>query len=136
MAERELINDLLTRASELGARLFRINTGMGWTGEVIRGNRSGKQAVFLGPNDIVIRNARPFHAGLVKGGSDVVGITPVLITQEMVGKTVGAFTAYEAKTGKLKASTEQGKFLEMVRRLGGIAKVVRSPDDIERVPEL
>ena len=136
MAERELIETILVRASELGARLFRVNTGQAWTGEVIRGNRSGKQAVFLGPNDIVIRNARPFHAGLVKGGSDIVGVTPVLVTQEMVGKTIGTFTAYEAKTGKLKATEEQGKFLEMVRRLGGIAKVVRSPDDIERVPEL
>ncbi|MBA1159355.1 hypothetical protein [Microvirga mediterraneensis] len=134
--ERELIDVILTRASELGARLFRVNTGQAWTGEVVRNKGSGKQAVFLGPNDIVLRNARPFRAGLVKGGSDMIGITPVVITPDMVGKTVGAFTAYEAKTGRLKATEEQGKFLEMVRRLGGIGKVVRSVEDIERVPDL
>lgn len=134
--ERELIDGILMRASELGARLFRVNTGQAWTGEVVRNRSSGKQAVFLGPNDIVIRNARPFRAGLVKGGSDIVGITPVVVTPDMVGKTIGVFTGYEAKTGRLQASEDQNKFLEMVRRLGGIAKVVRSVDDIERVPEL
>ena len=126
MAERdELINPILLRASEMGARLFRQNTGMAWVGNVIR---NGHQ--------VVVTEARPFHAGLCVGSSDIIGITPVLITQDMVGKTVGIFTAYEAKTGKLTASKDQEKFIAMVRRLGGIAKVVRSPDDIERVPEL
>ncbi|WP_445505039.1 hypothetical protein [Microvirga sp. G4-2] len=124
MAERdELINPILLRASEMGARLFRQNTGMAWVGKVIR---NGHQ--------VVVTEARPFHAGLCVGSSDIIGITPVLVTPDMVGKTVGVFTAYEAKTGKLQATADQKRFIEMVRKLGGIAKVVRSPDDIERVP--
>lgn len=126
MAERdELIIPILLRASEMGARLFRQNVGQAWVGKVIR---QGHQ--------VMVAEARPFHAGLCVGSSDVIGITPVVVTPDMVGKTVGIFTAYEMKTGKLKTTKQQDGFLAMVRRLGGIAKVVRSPDDIERVPEL
>lgn len=126
MAERdELVNPILMRASAMGARLFRQNVGMAWVGKVIR---NGHQ--------VMVTEARPLHVGLCTGSSDIIGITPVVITPEMVGKTVGVFTAYEAKTGKMPTSNDQKKFIAMVRRLGGIAKVVRSPDEIERVPEL
>ena len=124
MAERdELINPILMRASARGARLFRQNTGMAWVGEVMK---NGHQTVVV--------NARPFHAGLCVGSSDIIGITPVVVTPDMVGKTLGVFTAYEAKTGKLKATQDQVKFLEMVNKLGGIGKVVRDPADIEELP--
>lgn len=126
MAERdELIYPVLMRASEMGARLFRQNVGMAWVGKVIR---NGHQ--------VMVTEARPFHAGLCEGSSDVIGITPVIVTPEMVGKTVGVFTAYEMKTGRLKTTKQQDGFLAMVRRLGGIAKVVRSPDEIERAPDI
>ncbi len=35
-----------------------------------------------------------------KGGSDLIGITPVTVTPEMVGKKLGIFTAVEVKTPK------------------------------------
>ena len=131
MAERELIDKILMAASRLGARLFRVNTALAWTGEVQRSNGSGKQAVFLGPRDVVIRNARPLHAGLVKGGADTIGWTPVEIKPEHVGRKVAVFTALECKTGKLKLTDEQAKFLAAVEAAGGIARVARDPADID-----
>ncbi len=68
--------------------------------------------------------------------SDQIGILPVVITPAMVGKTVGVFIAVEDKreglhyTGK---GTEPGqlKFIEWVRRLGGIACFASQTKDVE-----
>ena len=64
-----------------------------------------------------------------KGGSDLICITPVTITQEMVGQTVGVFTAIEVKTPNGRPSKEQLAFIEAVKRIGGKAGVARSPED-------
>lgn len=64
-----------------------------------------------------------------KGGSDLICITPVTITQEMVGQTVGVFTAIEVKTAKGRASKNQKLFIEAVQRQGGLAGIARSPSD-------
>lgn len=119
MSEREITNPLLVQASLLGARLWRQNTGRGWVGRLIS-NAKGR---------VALADARPFHAGLCKGSSDVIGITPVTITADMVGQRVGLFTAFEIKTATVRLSPEQRAFLQMVADLGGIAAEVRSVDD-------
>jgi len=79
------------------------------------------------PKDIKIRKS-----------SDLIGITPVCITQEMVGRVMGIYTAVEAKAEgwapvKLNAhETAQDNFLKQVGRLGGIATFAQSTDDFER----
>lgn len=119
MAERdELINPILMRASAMGARLFRQNTGMAWVGKVIR---NGHQTI--------VAEARPFHAGLCVGSSDLIGWTPVTITPDMVGKQVAVFTALEVKWGTTRNSKEQIAFIGKVKESGGIAAFVRSVDD-------
>lgn len=120
MAERDLTNEILVAASQKGARLFRVNTGMGWTGDLKT----------IGYRKVLV-NLRPFHAGLVKGGSDIIGLTPVVVTPDMVGKTVALFTAIEVKTGSLKPTKEQAAFLAMVEGLGGLSTVARSVEDVE-----
>lgn len=67
--------------------------------------------------------------GLCRGSSDLIGIRPTVITQAHVGKTVGIFTALEVKTPSGKATPEQINFINAISRLGGIAGIVRSPDD-------
>lgn len=64
-----------------------------------------------------------------KGGSDLICITPVAVTADMVGQTVGVFTALEIKTKTGKPSAEQLAFQSAVRRMGGIAGIARSVED-------
>lgn len=64
--------------------------------------------------------------GLCRGSSDLIGITPVEITKEMIGSTVGLFTAVEVKkdVGKKydkKRTEEQNNFINFVNKNGGIA---------------
>lgn len=103
-------------------RAFRVNTGMGWAGTVVerRGSR------------VVLEDARPLHAGLVVGGSDIIGLTTITITPEMVGRRVAVFTAVESKDGQGRLSSDQARFLKMVEERGGIAVVARSEEDALR----
>lgn len=72
--------------------------------------------------------------------SDLIGITEVVITPDMVGKTVGVFTAVEVKdekwkhTKKLDAREEkQNNFLQFVKSKGGIAGFVNKVDDLKEL---
>lgn len=107
------------------ALIFRANTGQAWTGNDVQ--RMGR--------DVLIRNARPFSTGLPPGFSDLFGLTPVVITSDMVGQTVAVFTALEVKTAKGKASEKQTNFIKAVNDNGGRAGVVRSADDAVRIVE-
>lgn len=109
-------------ASRAGSTVFRQNVGTGWTGDSFRS-----------PKGVFIENPRPLHAGLCKGSSDLIGWTPVTITEDMVGSTVAVFTALEIKGPSGKLTSEQAHFLAQVHRAGGIAEVVRDPD---KVPEI
>lgn len=72
---------------------------------------------------------RLVRGGLCVGSSDVIAITPVVITSEMVGSTVGVFTAVEVKTGTGKATQAQSNFIAMIRKHGGLAGVARSVEE-------
>lgn len=111
-------------ASKLGARLFRQNSGQAWVGKTERGPRT----VRLGPNDIVLRNARPFHAGH-KGIADLGGWRPIVITPEMVGQTIAQRLEAEVKLGT-KPTADQRAWIDAVNAAGGRAGVVRSEEDL------
>jgi hypothetical protein len=74
-------------------------------------------------------NGRLVRFGLHKGSSDLIGITPVTITPDMIGKRMGIFTAIEVKTPKGKPTDEQINFIQRVRDLGGFAGVARSVEE-------
>lgn len=67
---------------------------------------------------MLIYDARPLHAGLCVGSSDIIGITPD-----------GRFLAVEVKTKTGRATAEQIRFIDAVRRKGGVAGIARSVDD-------
>lgn len=113
--------------SEAGTTIFRNNTGTGWVGKSTR--ISTRCAVTLEPGDVVIKNARVLHAGLCVGSSDLIGITPVKITPDMIGSTLGVFTAAEVKTKTGRPTDEQVRFINAIKSRGGIAGIVRSTDD-------
>lgn len=104
--EKNLINEYLSNLPE-NMRMFRTNSGMGWTGKSVR------------KGDITaIKNARPFH-GMPEGWPDLTGWTEIEITPEMVGQKVAVFSVVEVKTGKLKLSDKQNKFKELILKMGG-----------------
>jgi len=114
--------------SKLGATVWRNNTGQGWvgTGQAVKIYRAGTASVHAG--DVLLRQARPFHAGLCVGSSDLVGHYPVTITPEMVGRTV-AVALYPEVKRKTALRGEQQQFLELVLSHGAIAGVVRDEED-------
>lgn len=87
-------------------KLFRHNVGVGWTGEVIK-RAAGPVHVTLAPGDIVLRNPRPLHAGLIKGAADLIGFQRVKISPDMVGQELGVFVSIEVKKPGGRVSLEQ-----------------------------
>ena len=67
--------------------------------------------------------------------SDLIGITPVVITQDMVGQTVGIFTSYEMKapgwtfTGDTR-EIAQAAWIGLVIGAGGIARFVSDVKEV------
>jgi len=123
VAENNIMNAAMVALSKVGALVFRNNVGTGWAGKMKRGK---DKPVFVGREDVVVRNARPLNAGLCVGSSDIIGGMRVVITQEMVGQTVLIFLAPEMKTATGRASKEQLAFIAAVVRAGGQAGVARS----------
>jgi hypothetical protein len=102
--------ELRLRFSQLGGRLWRNNVGACQTTD-------GRHIRYGLANDSQRVNRS------IKS-SDLIGITPVLITDMHVGLTLGQFTAIEVKRSDWTYSgTErelaQRKFIELVKSLGG-----------------
>lgn len=70
--------------------------------------------------------------------SDLIGITTVTVTPEMVGQKIGVFTALEVKREDWKENEEkrtvaQRNFIEWVKLRGGIAGFVSNVDDLKSI---
>lgn len=93
-------------------------------------------------------NQRPVRYGLANDSakvnkeiksSDLIGITPVLITPEHLGRTLGVFTAFETKRSGWtmrdsdKHALAQQRFHDIVRRAGGFAGFVSDPQHIFKI---
>lgn len=63
------------------------------------------------------------------GGSDLIGITPIKITPDMVGRTIGVFTAVEVKSSTGRASDNQMRFIKNIKNMGGMAGIARSEEE-------
>lgn len=126
--ESTIQREIRLKMSEEKCPFFRNNVGTGW---------AGSKVVHHGNGSVTVINARPLHAGLCVGSSDLIGIIPHTVTQEDVGKTFGIFTALETKQVKdnteKKRKESQGNFLRRVNELGGLGAVVRSAEDAESV---
>jgi hypothetical protein len=111
MASEQSIQQHIRLACSRGpVRLFRNNTGT-----------------------LYDRQGRPVTFGLAKGSADLIGWTTRTITADMVGQTLAVFTSLEVKAERGRVSPEQRQWLEAVQAAGGIAGVVRSVEEAERV---
>ena len=137
MRESRVWQEMLVSASRIQSavvRIMRNNVGTGWAGNrVIKITPRNRHEVWLNPGDVVVRQARPLHAGLAKGSGDGIGWSSVTITPEMIGRTVAVFTSAETKkpTGG-RVSADQKQWFEQVRAAGGIAVIARDPADLEQ----
>ena len=99
--ESDVQPEIRLALSRSGANMYRNNIGLAWTG----------------PN-----RDMPVKYGLCVGSSDLIGYTPVVITQDMVGETIAVFTAVETKRPKGgKRTPEQVNFVGRVLESGGFA---------------
>lgn len=73
--------------------------------------------------------------GLCVGSSDLIGIKPIVIKPDDVGKTIGVFCAFEVKTEKGNLDDDQKDFINTIKRLGGITDVLRSISDAQALPD-
>lgn len=93
-------------------------------------------------------NGRPVRYGLANDtaqlnkaikSSDLIGVTPVFVTPDMVGRVLGVFTAVECKESNwtFKPSDEravaQAAFHDIVRRAGGFAGFATSVEDFRKI---
>lgn len=113
-------NDLRLMMLALGkdcknVRIFRNNTGKAY---------QANKVLRVG-NTITLTDYRVVEAGLCVGSSDLIGLTMITITPDMIGKQVAVFTAIEGKTNRGVASEAQNNFINMVNNFGGIAGVAR-----------
>ena len=131
MTEGNLTKHLLLSLSKAlpTLRIFRNNTGVGWVGRMLR-NIAGT---------VTLADARPLHAGLCTGSSDLIGWVTIQVGPEMVGRKIAVFTAIEVKTATGKATEAQLNFMARVREAGGIAFIandaVKSPADLKTIVE-
>ena len=128
MKENPIQKRILLACSRGASRLFRMNVGMGWIGQSKRFGRVAN--IYAQPGDVLIRNARPFHAG-IEGMSDLIGWRTIEITPDMVGKKVAVYAAIEVKQKTGRIRPEQKAFIDNVKKHGGIAGVARSVEEAE-----
>jgi len=127
MGEQEIQQRILLACGRGTNRLWRNNVGTGWVGPTTRITATNAVTVgqTLRPGDLVIRQARPLHAGLCVGSSDLIGYRRI----EIAGQRVAQFVAIEVKAPRGRARQGQGQFLDQIRAAGGCSAIARSVED-------
>lgn len=117
MSESNIQKEIQLALSAADCTVFRNNVAQAWVGEATR--ITAPRTVVLRPGDVVLRNARPLHAGLAVGSSDLIGLH----------HGTGKFLAVEVKAPKGRATEQQINFINHVLSCGGLAGIARSPED-------
>lgn len=122
MKEKDVQQLVKLEASKKGARLWRNNIGATYDN---KGNfiRYG------------LANESEAQNRIIKA-SDLIGIKPVVITQDMVGQTIGQFLCREIKHGnwlfniKDERIRAQLAWINLIKSLGGDAKFTNGEESI------
>lgn len=130
-SDTSFLNRIMLACSRGPVRLFRNSVGLGWVGKPIRVQRP--EMVLMTPGDVLIKKARPLHAGLIKGSGDLIGFVSREVKPEHVGQTWAVFASVEGKEGAGRSDYDQLNWSAQVREAGGIAGEVRSVEDATRL---
>lgn len=101
---------LLALGSRKDVRLFRNNVGVATT-----------------------RDGNVIRFGLAPGSSDLIGWRTITVTPDMVGKSIAVFLGVEVKTPTGAIRQNQRTWQAAVQSMGGIAEILRSPTEINRI---
>ena len=116
-AETNSQNSILLALSQAGALVWRNQVGM------FRAIDDPNRKITIG----------------TPGMADIIGVVPVTITADMVGKTVGVAVGWEIKTETGQQSHKQKLWQAALERCNGIYLIARSPEQaiqqLESLPE-
>ena len=118
--EKNIRNNIILSSAKAGISLFNNPVGTAWAGK-------------YNPATHSVIAPRPVKYGLAVGSPDLVGITPIKITEDMVGQTIGVFTGVEVKVdknGHYKETPQQKKFGNFIAKNGGFYLVADCYGDI------
>lgn len=130
MHEAPIVRQIALAASSIGTRLWRNTIGLATLGAATRIERDG--AVFLRRGDVIVRKGRITMVGLPVGSGDLCGLRQIVITQDMVGKTIAQFTSVECKAPEGgRVSKEQRQWHEFMLSIGACSGIVKSIAEAE-----
>lgn len=128
------------------SRIFRLNSGTGWVpmggGKAHKLTMSGfivlkdGRKIPVQAGDAIVPGGRPIPLGFgmpngkpMAGISDLVGWTTIVITADMVGSKIAAFTMIETKSSEdAERRAAQLNAIEQVKAAGGIAGFAHTPE--------
>lgn len=116
MVEHELQNEIIATLNHGGVRLFRVNSGIAWQGEIVN-SRQGL---------LVLKNFRKVQLAIA-GTPDLYGFRRY--------RGIAQFGVIEVKAGKRRATKAQKAYIDLVIRLGGFGGTAYSVDDAKRIIE-
>ena len=121
LSEAAVQQQVRLEASKRGLRLWRNNNGAAMDAD-------GRQIRYGLANDSASLNKR------IKS-HDLIGITPYVVTQDDVGRTIGVFTSLEVKRSDwvyrgTEREVAQRAWMELVLSLGGISKFIKDAGEL------
>jgi hypothetical protein len=138
VTEHEIQQRILLACGRGDTRLFRNNVGTGWVGRAQQITYANAFTIgqTLRPGDVVVRQARPLHAGLCVGSGDLIGWRTITVTAEMVGIRLAVFCSIEVKGQRNRPTEKQLAWDATVRGAGGLSGIARSIDDARGILDL
>ena len=132
MSESPIMRKAWTAMVRAGAKIFRNNVGQGVSGKTKRLPEGtvihvpGRTPFRAPAGTWLVFGGRVVRYGLCAGSPDLVGYLPMVITHDMVGRTLAVFVGAEAKDEHGTPSLEQIKFITVARADGAICFGFRS----------
>ena len=120
-SEMAIQNEIMLKSSKQGMKLFRNNVGVAKREDGI-------------PVRYGLANSSKKINTVIKS-SDLIGIKPIIITTDMIGKTIGQFVSIEVKKSKWEykgtpREIAQKNWIDLINKLGGDAKFINNAEDL------